>query len=273
VLLFLYQGIDRVVIGKVLGTRELGFYAFAFTLATVPASYAVRALNTVLLPSYASPRTLAQDRTAIFLRATSYACALGALFVIGVLSLGSRFLEAAYGEKWLGACGTLAVLAFLGLFQSFSSLSEDLVVGIGRPSVFRRLSALRFVIAAAGVWAAARLAGIMGVALVVTFAMLVSTVAGWSAALRLLGATARDLGRAVTRPLLAAAAVAPLAAVAARALPRGLSVVAVVALGGLLAAVYAAVWLAIDRDARRECLKCLPPANGVRGAHGEGRER
>jgi len=272
-LVFLYQGVDRVAIGKILSTRELGTYAFAFTLASVPASYAVRALNTVLLPSYASGKATAGDRTALFLRATSYACALGSLFVIGVASLGGRFLEAAYGEKWLDARGALTVLAFLGLFHSFSSLSEDLVVGIGRPAVFRRISALRFALAAAGVWAAARWAGILGVALVMALAMLASSIAGWAAALRLLGAPARELGRAVARPLVAAAAVAPLAAGAARGLPPDVGVGAVVALGVLLAAVYAAVWLGIDGVARTECAKWLAPANLARGPRGDGGER
>ena len=252
ILVFLYQGIDRVAIDRALGRHELGLYAFVFTLASLPASYAARALNTVLLPSYASQAAGGADKKALYLRATSYAAALGIPFVIGILALGRRFLESAYADKWLGGVGAFYVLALLGLFQSFSSLSEDLLIGLGRPSLFRTVAALRLGIAAAVVWLGARWGGITGVALAMTLAVLVPCLWAWSRALALLGASAAEFAKGLVGPLLAGALVGALALVVRLVLPPGTGLLGVLAAGAALALTYFIVWISIDRDARSE---------------------
>ena len=264
--IFLFQAVDRVAISRLLGTHQLGLYAFVLTLGALPATYAVRAFNTVLLPSYTTPGVDVDKRRELYLRALSYAAALGTLFAVGVIGLGRYFLSAAYGEKWLGAVGAFSVLALLGVFRSFSALSEDLIVAMGKPSLFRRINWLRLVLAVAGVWYGARVGGITGVAVVMTAATLVACIVGWAVAGNLTGAKPRDFARSFAGPLGAGAVGAAVTAIVVQRLPAEATLSSFLLAGGLLVVVYMAAWLTLDGGVRRELMR-LPNRRG-RGLEG-----
>ena len=249
-LVFLFQGVDRVAVSKFLGTHPLGLYAFVFTLGSLPATYFVRSLNTVLLPSYTSPEADPSKRRELYLLATSHAAALGFAFVLGVVFFGASFLQALYGAKWLAAAGAFSALAMLGVFQSFSSLNEDLIVALGRPAVFRALNGLRLAVALAGLWFGATVGGIAGVALVMAMASAVSCVLGWRAVGRLASVGALDLARSLRGPAVAAVAAAVVSFGLVRAVRPGASLPAVSGAVAVMVATYAAVWLASDRGIR-----------------------
>jgi O-antigen/teichoic acid export membrane protein len=255
--ILLFQAIDRVAISRLLGTHQLGLYAFVLALGALPATFVITAFNTVLLPSYTTPGVGAERQRELYTRAFSYAAALGVLFLVGVFGLGRYFLEAAYGQKWAGAVLAFYVLSLLGVFRSFSALSEDLLVALAKPRLFRGINWLRLILAAGGVWFGARTGGITGVALVMTAATVVACVAGWIAAWRLTGVSARDLASGVASPLVAGAVTAGVLALAKRALPPEPSLRGFIAGGCLICVVFGASWLALDRGARTEWARLL----------------
>jgi len=268
--IFLFQMVDRVTISRLLGTHQLGLYAFVLTLGALPATYAVRAFNTVLLPSYTAPGVDSEKRRELFLRAVSYVAALGMLFAIGVVGLGRYFLVAAYGDKWIGAVGAFSVLALLGVFRSFSALTEDLIVASGKPSVFRRISILRLLIAAGGVWFGARQGGIAGVAVVMTGATVVACVVGWFAAGRLAGFSLREFGASFAGPLGAGAISALLLWATAGALPEVPSLAGFATAGALLTVVFLASWMILDRGTLREWRRLATRGGSAGGGGSEG---
>jgi len=251
-LIFAFRNVDRIVLSRLVGSGGLGLYAFAFSLANLPATFLVRVLNTVLFPSYSSLGEDRKEQSALFMRATSYTAAGGILYAVGLIVFGRYFLTSMYGDKWLGAVVPLYALAAFSVFRSLSALVGDLLVGMGRPNVFRALNALQLAVAAAGVYAGARLGGILGVAIVMAVASGVALVAGWVAARRTLGETGASFARSLRGPIVAAAiAVAPAVGLR-RLLPADESVVAVVAAGGVVAVVFGIAWFAVDRELRGE---------------------
>jgi O-antigen/teichoic acid export membrane protein len=266
--IFLFQVVDRVTISRMLGTHQLGLYAFVLTLGSLPATYAVRAFNTVLLPSYTSPGVDPAKQRELFLRAVSYVAALGFLFAIGVVGLGGYFLEAAYGDKWMAAIAAFSLLATLGVFRAFSALTEDLIVAVGRPEVFRKINWLRLLLAAGGVWFGATRGGITGVAVVMTAATAVACVVGWFAAGRLTGFTLREFGSSFRGPLIAGAMSALLLWLGRGALPDEPGLAAFVIAGTAVAVVFVILWVAVDGGVRGEWLKLV--RRGKTGAGTEG---
>ena len=267
--IFLFQVVDRVTIGRMLGTHQLGLYAFVLTLGALPANYAVRAFNTVLLPSYTSPGVDDARRRELFLRAVSYVAAVGTLFVIAVTGLGGYFLEAAYADKWVGAIAAFSVLAFLGVFRSFSALTEDLIVAVGKPALFRRINWLRLLLAAGGVWFGATHGGITGVAAVMTAATAVACVVGWVVAGRLTGFSFHEFGASFRGPLAAGAVSAVLLWLGRAALPADPSLVAFLAAGAALTVVFALSWVAVDHGVRGEWRRLARrggPSGGTEGS-------
>jgi O-antigen/teichoic acid export membrane protein len=252
VLIFAFRNVDRVVLSRLLGSHGLGLYAFAFSLANLPATFFVRVLNTVLFPSYTS---LGDDRSAqgaLFMRATSYAAAAAVLYAIGLIVFGRYFLAAMYGDRWLGAVLPLYALAVFSIFRSLSALVGDLLVGTGRPNTFRALNALQLAVAVAGVYAGARLAGVLGVAVVMAVASGVALVAGWLAVKRVIGETGTGFARSLRGPAIAAAVAGPAAAGLLRLLPDEGSVLAVVVAAGAVAAAFAVAWFLVDGELRSE---------------------
>ena len=255
--ILLFEAVDRVAISRLLGTHQLGLYVFVLILGALPATYVVKAFNTVLLPSYTTPGVGTDKQRELYLRALSYAAAVGILFVVGVLGLGRYFLEAAYGQKWAGAVLAFYVLALLGVFRSLSALSEDLMVALAKPHLFRRISWLRLLLAAAGIWLGARVGGITGVAVAMTAATALTCVVGWIVAARLIGASFRDFTSSLAWPLAAGAVAAGVLVLARGALPAAPNLPGFVAAGALLCVVFGTAWLALDRRARVELAKLL----------------
>ncbi|MFH1502694.1 MAG: oligosaccharide flippase family protein [Candidatus Eisenbacteria bacterium] len=252
VLVFAFRNIDRVTLSRVVGTAELGVYAFAYALAGLPATLLVRILNTVLFPAYSS---LGEDRGKqgeLYFRACSYMAAAGVLYALGLATFGGPFLTAMYVDKWAAAVVPLSILGVLSFFKAQGGLLGDLLVATGHPTEFRRITLLQVVLAAAGVLFAAVRWGLAGVAVTMTAAAAVATVFGWRAVARVLGVGGAPFARAFGGPLFAAVvSLWParwLAGVAADA--GGLAPV----VAGVLAmtAVFSAVWYAVDGHLRSD---------------------
>jgi O-antigen/teichoic acid export membrane protein len=252
ILIFLFLNLDRLVVSRVVGTHALGLYALAYAIASLPATHFVRAVNTVLFPSYSSLGESREAQKALFLRATSYIAAIGGLYVMGLLAFGSYFLKAAYGEKWLGCVAALQILAFFGLFRSLFALVGDLLVGTGEVKAFRRICALQLGVVAAGLYLGVTRGGISGVALVVVAGGAASLVAGWREVRRILDASRRDFAGSLLGPAGGCAAAAIPSFLLQNMLPVPESLLAVLAAAVALTLCFVLGWLAFDRELRVE---------------------
>lgn len=252
ILIFAFRNVDRVTISKLIGTRELGLYAFAYSIANLPATFFVRALNTVLLPSYSSMDSGDEQRKILFFRSTSYVAAISMLYALGLVAFGRHFLETTYGDKWMGAVLPLAVLAVFALFRTLSALVGDLLVGTGEPGTYRKIHALQLAVAVSGLYLGARLGGVTGVATAMTIASGVLLIVSWLSAARVLRAGPGDFAGALRGPLAALVATSVPAFLIARALPVRGSLPVLLAVTVAVTAVYVSVWHAIDPAARAE---------------------
>lgn len=268
VLIFAFRSVDRVVLSRVLGTHALGLYAFAYTIANIPAMLFTRVLNTVLLPSYSALHEDRARQRELYLRATSYLAGASALFVVGLLSLGGYVLFSLYGDKWAGAVLPLSVLSVFGFARALTDLSGDLLIGTGDPGAFRRVNALQLAVAAAGLYAGAMMGGVAGVALAMTVAAGSALAYAWRLAARSVGAGASELVRALRGPVIAFAVTLGPAVGLRRMLPAEGSLTAAAAAAAAVGVAFACVWLAVDSGVRRD----LSEWRRGRGAPESGRE-
>ncbi len=252
ILIFAFRSADRITLSRLIGTHELGLYAFAYSIANLPATFFVRALNTVLLPSYCSLGENVAERSSLFFRATSYVAGASFLYALGVLVFGRYFLETTYGATWAGAVIPLYILVFLAVCRTLAALVGDLLVGTGRPRTFRGIYALQLAVAAAGLYFGAVRWGVAGVALVMAAATAVALAGSWRAARRILEARWVDFAHALRGPLIASAVVAGPAVALVRVLPEPGRALALVAAGLAVTVAYALVWYGVDPDLRRD---------------------
>jgi PST family polysaccharide transporter len=240
-----------------MGTYTLGIYAFAYSLANLPATLFVRALNTVLFPSYSSLGEDREQQRSLFLRATSFMFAAGLLYTTGAVFFGRYFLLAVYGQKWIEAAAPLAILAFFALFRSLSALVGDLLVATGNPNKFRAITGLQLVLAAGGLYFGATLGGIVGVALVMTAAQAIALVAGWISAARIVGARAGEFARAVRGPIAAGVVASVGSVLAMRVLPHEGNLPALLAAAAGVVVLFLAVWIVLDAKLRSDLARAI----------------
>ncbi|NNE08345.1 MAG: oligosaccharide flippase family protein [Gemmatimonadetes bacterium] len=247
VLIYLIRSIDKFAISRGPGAAELGVFAFALSIALLPASVLTRMINGVLFPHYAASETQ-EARNELFLSATRVMVGLGICFAVVLILFGGFLLETFYGNKWEAAVVPLAILAILGLFRTLTALLSDLYVGSGRPGLFRAMTMIQLVVAAVGLLLLP-VPGAVPVAVVMAVAGGVAVMAGFLIARARIRFAVRPFFACLRAPVIAAAVPIALWA-AARAMPQytGIAAPALALLLGTCG--YLACWIALDRETR-----------------------
>lgn len=243
---WLIGNIDRVVVARVFGSRDIGLYATIYNLLYNPSATLLGVVQPVFF-SASSRITDDPQRVAQGYRTLIGALALFVLPPFACLAvLGDSFVPALYGPNWLAAAGLVAPLALaMPLFLLFG-LTTPLLWTSGRP---QREFLLQLPVAL--VWLGACVLAARGSLPAVAWTVLVLFVLRTGvvvrAASRAMGLAATDLWRAMRGGVAVALACAALAALVERALPAEQP-----ALLHLLAGTLAGFvgWLAIVRGVR-----------------------
>jgi O-antigen/teichoic acid export membrane protein len=133
---------EQVLIGRRLGTADLGQYRYAYRIGWMPALAIIQAFSYVLYPAFAR---IAVDRTRFreaFVRALGWiwfaALPAAALMIV----VGQPVVVLLLGEEWRYAAAATAAMAGIGLGMALSSISTVAIKGAGRSSLLNWMTAL-----------------------------------------------------------------------------------------------------------------------------------
>jgi len=129
--LSVYQNLDNVTAGRMLGPTALGLYGMAWTLAYVPLDK-VTSLVMMVIPTYfaAFQKDLGAVRRT--LEKLTEGCALlmfPACIGLGIIS--RDFVQVVLGPKWEGAAAPLQVLAIYAAFRSIVAFLPRVLTSLG----------------------------------------------------------------------------------------------------------------------------------------------
>jgi PST family polysaccharide transporter len=250
---------DRLIIGRALGTIELGLYDYAYRFYMYPLEVVSGVLISVMFPTFAR---LQESRDALgraFLRANGAIALLTFPMMLGLMVVAGPFVRVVLGEQWIRVIPLVQILAPIGALQSIAATPGQIFLATGN-------AALRFwwAVAYTSVMVAAFVSGvpwgIIGVASAYAIAVVpICWVAFWLA-LRLvelrMGALWATLRRTVlaTGAMTASVAGLELWLVSTGAGDRAI-LAACVPLG---VAVYAALTWALRPQALEDLLRLLP---------------
>lgn len=256
-LIYFFSTIDRVALAYWGGTEGAGPYAFAFTLAALPATLNASIAGTVLLPSYGALSDDPQQRLALHLRAAKLTAGFAVLFALLVVGCGGDFLRIAYGDKWLAAIPILQCLAVAGFFRSLAALVGDFLVGIGRPGSYQMLNGIQFAVAVVGVPIGYSRGGAVGVAAAIGAGSAVALLFGWARASSILGVPFTRFLSCLAAPL-GAGLTGAFTLVTTRLLLLGSAPAVVMLVGAMVATfAYATAWWFMDASLRRDAKTLL----------------
>jgi PST family polysaccharide transporter len=196
------QQLDKLLIGKLLGSAALGLYARAYDMARFPVLYVSRAIIGVMFPSLA----LIQDDPArtrtVYLRAMAAVALTSFPMCLGLFAAAEPFLVGVLGPQWRDAAPILRLVSLASLVQTVTSLAMSLCLSQGRADLQFRLTALQRLATIALVVAALPW-GVLGVATAQVLAALLTAVPTLWAAGRLVDLGVRAVLASVGRVLLA----------------------------------------------------------------------
>lgn len=123
---YVFQNIDNVTVGKVLGTTSLGFYQQAYSISTLPVTEVGNIFNKVTFPVYVA---IGGDRGRLkkaFYKTLGVISLLVIVFAIIILFFSKPIILIFLGENWLPIEPVLKMLAIFGALKSVLNFSYSL---------------------------------------------------------------------------------------------------------------------------------------------------
>lgn len=141
---YIFQNIDNITVGKVLGTTSLGYYQQAYSISTLPVSEVGLIFNKVTFPVYVN---ISEDSIRLkkaFLRTLTVITALVIPFAILILFFSNPIIRIFLGDKWLPIEPVLKILAIFGILKSILNYNYSLFLSLKLQKyvMFSELSAI-----------------------------------------------------------------------------------------------------------------------------------
>ncbi len=133
---------QQVLLGRRLGTADLGQYRYGSQMAAMPAMAIVEIFGYVLFPAFSRVAADSSRFRAAFLRALGWtwfgALPIGALLVL----VGQPVVVLLLGEAWRPAGAAAMAMGGIAVGAALQALGITAIKGAGRPSLVNWLSAL-----------------------------------------------------------------------------------------------------------------------------------
>jgi O-antigen/teichoic acid export membrane protein len=129
---FFASNIDYIIIGKFLGTRELGFYKIAYELVTVPLKLINPVFNSVVLPRFAKIQNDDKALREGVLQVLRVLTLMTFPLLFGLAASAQVFIPVVYGPGWERTVPLLWLLTTMGLFKTMGNIGGTIIITKGR---------------------------------------------------------------------------------------------------------------------------------------------
>lgn len=170
---YLFQNLDDIVVGKMMGTGNLGVYQLAYKVSTLPVSEVGEVFNKVTFPIYTSMKNDTVRIKKTFLKTLLIISLFVIPFGLIVFYYPTQIVNLLLGDKWLVAVPVLQVLAIFGALKAISNSFYSLFLGIGRQEVVTLVTLFSTFILASFLYPLVKIFGLLGAG----FATIIATVA------------------------------------------------------------------------------------------------
>jgi O-antigen/teichoic acid export membrane protein len=145
-----YERVQLLLVGKVFGPADLGYYTRAYTTQQAPASLFQTIVSKVTFPMFS---TIAHDRER--LKAVMRKCmtTLGAVtmpMMAGLALMAKPIVIVLFGAKWLPCVPYLRILALAGALWPLHVANLEVMLAAGRSDLFLRAEVVKKVLIAVG---------------------------------------------------------------------------------------------------------------------------
>jgi O-antigen/teichoic acid export membrane protein len=137
---------DELLIGFVLGSAPLGYYAVAVRAITLVTEVALRAARNTAVPVFSRLQDEPERLREAYVAAVRFATAVACPIFFGMSAVARELCIALYGSRWEPVIPAMQVLGFAGTAICLGIYTPALFVAIGRPDWLMRFSILETVV-------------------------------------------------------------------------------------------------------------------------------
>lgn len=171
--------IDQVLIGKLLGAQELGYYNFAVNQILLPLYKVNPLLARVIFPVFARLQHDMSDLRQSYLKLIKLLSALNAPLLFGLGAMAPLLIPLTFGVQWTPAVLLVQILAFSSFIRSTVEPIGSILLAKGRADVNFRWNLVQAVTTIPLIFIGARLDGTRGVAVALVLLTIVYALANY----------------------------------------------------------------------------------------------
>jgi O-antigen/teichoic acid export membrane protein len=206
ILLFLVTEGDDIIVGRLLGTTQLGYYQMAFRISNLPATEIAHTINRVTFPAYAKIQDDLGKLRAAFVKTLGFTAFLAVPVSTLIVVLAEDLTLVLLGEAWLPIVAPMQVIAITGLLRAIAATTNAVFQAVKQPQIDTRWAFVRFAIMAVLIVPLTLRFGIVGAAVSVLVGMAFSTTAFCIQVIDITQCPPRLFARALALPALSAVA-------------------------------------------------------------------
>ncbi len=132
VLHYLNRQFDQLLIGRVLGKVDLGYYFTASRLYSLVSHMLIGAISQVAMPAMARLQADPPRFRRAYVKACRYICLVAMPVFAGLSLLAEEFILVLTGPDWHASIPALQVLALVGIVHSIQYVNGAAVMALGR---------------------------------------------------------------------------------------------------------------------------------------------
>jgi PST family polysaccharide transporter len=157
------SNIDRLVLGRFMGSVDLGLYSFAFRSVSLPLDLTTSVTNSVMFPAFSIIQGERSKVSRAYLRSTRIIALITFPITTILAVLAEPIVLLVYGERWRASIPIVRILALSGMAQSVYNTAAWLFLSQGRADLLFRMGVYAAAVRACGA-AGGISRGVIGVA-------------------------------------------------------------------------------------------------------------
>lgn len=173
------RNIDYLLIGKVLGTAQLGYYGKAYTLMLLPVRQLSGTITKVMFPSFSIIQEDIKRVGIIYLKISGVVAMISFPLMSILFFAAEDLILFLFGENWIDSAPIFKVLCVLGAVQSISTLSGNIYLSQGKTKLMLQVGLITKTLMIAGIVIGLFSYGLMGLVYGYTISSLIASLIEW----------------------------------------------------------------------------------------------
>jgi O-antigen/teichoic acid export membrane protein len=146
VLNYLTRNVDNMLVGRILGATDLGFYVMAYRLMLFPIQNISNVVARALFPAFSRIQMDSRRLANAYIRATAAILLISAPLMLGMFALREPLILAILGSHWLPVAKLMVWLTPIGLLQSLGTTVGCIYMATGRTDLMFRWGVIASVV-------------------------------------------------------------------------------------------------------------------------------